>query len=323
MYIDYELLLSHIPDDAVVLDLGGAERVFPRANYVADLLPYEKRKIVYPEKKECFTKDSWMVEDFTSRIFWERFKDKEFDFIIISHTLEDIRDPIYVIEQMIRCSRAGYIEVPSKFRECSKLTHDDSFAGYDHHRWIVEYDKMNSSMVFKAKLSWAHTEDYLKNENRHILNDYFYHFDGYFWEDNFNYIEYFPKGSKKETEDLKVYFQKIINNYGKKQRENIFYLKSDLQYENRGKCIWIDGYLMESEKKAENIMLELNDNFDLTQEYIICKLPDSDSLIAVQNNKKYAIASWGWIEENCLDKPIMTISLIKFNSFDNSNIVLE
>ena len=58
MYIEPSDLLSCIPEDVRVLDLGGWERVFSRANAIADFLPYEtwKRSTSYGET-ELFTKD--------------------------------------------------------------------------------------------------------------------------------------------------------------------------------------------------------------------------------------------------------------------------
>src|SRR5271154_1289163 len=138
MYLHLEKVLERISPTDRVLDLGGWDRVFPRANVVVDLLPYDTRKIVYPDHPEQFKKEDWIIADFCSPLFWNSIPDKSFDFAMISHTLEDIRDPLYVCSQMIRCAKRGYIEAPSKFRECAKVAPSDTFAGYDHHRWIIE-----------------------------------------------------------------------------------------------------------------------------------------------------------------------------------------
>ena len=232
------------PNDRV-LDLGGWERVFPRANVVADLLPYETRKIVSPDTLEHFSKEDWIVADFCSPAFWDAIPDKSFDFVTIGHTLEDIRDPLYVCSQMIRCAKAGYIEAPSKVRELTKIQPDDIVSGYNHHRWLIEPMNDLTGLVFKAKLGWAHHGDFLGNDRRHLLNDFFHHFDGYFWKDSFKYIEHFSKGTELEIKNANWYFENYVRTGA--QRNNILDLVPGQSSLNDGKCLWVNEYLLEFE----------------------------------------------------------------------------
>jgi len=245
MYLDFEVIMSRIKDGDKVLDLGGAERVFPRANVVVDLLPYERRKRVMADAEEHFTKDDWIIADFCSSAFWEKIPDKSFDFITIGHTLEDIRDPLYVCSQMIRCGKAGYIEAPSKFRELSKETSSDMLSGYTHHRWLIEPMSDLSGLIFKAKLGWAHHGDFLGDAKRHLLNDYFHHFDGYFWNGSFRYEEQFNKGPTKEIANAEWYFENYV--IEGRQRNNVLDLKSDQKSDTDGRCLWVTDYETEFE----------------------------------------------------------------------------
>jgi hypothetical protein len=68
---------------------------------------------------------------------WSRFKDKEFDFVNCTHTLEDIRDPNFVKAQMTRVAKAGFVAVPNHEREFSFIQ-SNSYLGYGHHRWIFK-----------------------------------------------------------------------------------------------------------------------------------------------------------------------------------------
>lgn len=245
MYVDFDQLLKRIPAKARVLDLGGWERVFPRANVVVDLLPYETRKYIDKDIPEHFGKEDWIIADFCSPSFWEKIPDKSFDFVTIGHTLEDIRDPLYVCSQMIRCAHAGYIEAPSKIRELAKEKPSDVFSGYSHHRWLIEAMPDLTGLIFKAKLGWAHHGDYLGDGKRHLLNDYFHFFDGYFWKGSFKYIELYDKGPNLEAEDANWYFDNCINLTH--ERRNLLDLVPDQSSVDDGKCIWVDDYLLPSE----------------------------------------------------------------------------
>lgn len=75
-----------------------------------------------------------------------------------SHLLEDVRDPLTVCRELVRVSRAGYIETPSRLREI--FAKDRLFAlktavghmpeiGFSHHRWFVELD--GAHLRFTAK----------------------------------------------------------------------------------------------------------------------------------------------------------------------------
>jgi SAM-dependent methyltransferase len=142
-----------------VLDVGGWFHPFNLATHVLDVMPYETRhrgNPIDPENAERFTSDTWTVYD-ACRAPWP-FPDKFFDFSFCSHTLEDLRDPIAVCAELLRVSRAGYIETPSRARE---IFCKHRFAalkralgrmppvGFDHHRWLVEAE--GARLKFLAK----------------------------------------------------------------------------------------------------------------------------------------------------------------------------
>lgn len=58
----------------------------------------------------------------------------KFSFAICSHTLEDIANPMLVLEMMPQVAEEGYIAIPSKYREFSHV--EGEHFGYLHHRWI-------------------------------------------------------------------------------------------------------------------------------------------------------------------------------------------
>src|SRR5690242_15377756 len=137
-----ETILSQIKPDEVVLDIGGWAQPFTRANFVVDIAPYETRgwygTIGAPASlggtKEYFTRASWFQLDLCGRQPYP-FADKSIDYVVCSHVLEDIRDPLWVCAEMIRIGKRGYIEVPSRLVE-SIFSPATGTAGASHHRWL-------------------------------------------------------------------------------------------------------------------------------------------------------------------------------------------
>ena len=137
MFGDINAVMACItkPDD-LVLDVGGWACPFNRANWVIDSEPYETRgfysKIGLPKsqggEKEYFTKETWVQRDICDKEPWP-FADKQFDFSICSHTLEDVRDPLFVCAEIIRVSKRGYIEVPSRIIESCRGVEHKKIAG--------------------------------------------------------------------------------------------------------------------------------------------------------------------------------------------------
>ena len=134
--------IDALPDDARVLDVGGWASPLPRADSVIDLFPYETRGIYdYDEGKrraERFTADAWFVRDICATQPWP-FEDGAFDFSVCAQTLEDVRDPIRVCEELVRVSRAGYVEVPAPVEDLTWGIHGP-WVGWSHHHWICELE---------------------------------------------------------------------------------------------------------------------------------------------------------------------------------------
>jgi SAM-dependent methyltransferase len=150
-----EEIVAQLPKNFLVLDVGGAGAPFLRADYVMDILPFEE--VHWDQARDRgtprFDKSTYVQRDICSREPWP-FKDKMFDYVICAHVLEDIRDPIWVLDEILRVGKAGYIEVPSRLYETSYGTEGKSVTGASHHRWIV--DVVDDALRFTFKLSWVH-----------------------------------------------------------------------------------------------------------------------------------------------------------------------
>lgn len=150
-----EEIIGNLPEGAKVLDVGGAGAPCLRADYIIDVLEYEQMSAhqTWGGNKQRFTKDTWVVWDICSHKPWP-FPDKYFDYVICSHVLEDIRDPIWVCSELERVSKAGYIESPSYAYETAYGIEGKMLAGACHHRWFI--DEWENKLRFTFKYSWVH-----------------------------------------------------------------------------------------------------------------------------------------------------------------------
>jgi SAM-dependent methyltransferase len=144
------------PDDHRVLDVGAWAAPVNRADWVIDLMPYESRGVLMPggfgPGPERFDASRWVVADICSHEPWP-FADDYFDFAICTFTLEDVRDPIRVCQEMSRVARAGYIEVPSLLDELTWHNPEASggpWAGHSHHRWLCTLEGGELTFLHKA-----------------------------------------------------------------------------------------------------------------------------------------------------------------------------
>jgi hypothetical protein len=149
-----ERILAELPDSAVVLDVGAWAKPFARADWVIDLLPYETRGLYGYEGRvsegERFTTDTWVSRDICAREPWP-FADDQFDFAICSHTLEDVRDPIWVCSELERVAKAGYVEVPSRLEEQTYHV-QGPWVGWGHHHWLIDVVDGGLEFVFKHEI---------------------------------------------------------------------------------------------------------------------------------------------------------------------------
>jgi hypothetical protein len=143
-------LLAHLPDHAVLLDVGGGVLPLNRADWVMDAVAYEDRAGFgsLGPGPERFSGATWVQRDICAREPWP-FADKQLDFAVCSHTLEDVRDPIWVCGELNRVAKAGYIEVPSRLEEQS-YGFQGPWTGWSHHRWLIDIDDDDITFVHKS-----------------------------------------------------------------------------------------------------------------------------------------------------------------------------
>lgn len=182
-------ILARLPGTALVLDVGGGGSPFQRADWVIDLMPYRDRGLYGPpivSESERFSEATWVVRDICAHEPWP-FADKQFDFVICSHTLEDVRDPIWVCHEMVRVGKAGYIEVPSRLEEQS-YGFQGPWVGWGHHRWLIDINEDGITFVFKHHVVHGRPSDHFESGFHETL-DAEQRIQRLYWEGEFGYRE--------------------------------------------------------------------------------------------------------------------------------------
>ncbi len=237
----YEIL-KKIKKKDLVLDIGGWALSFNRANYVVDIQPYATRGFFGSQggKKEFFNKSSWIIHDLSSKKKLP-FKNNQFDFVICSQTLEDIRDPLWLCSEINRVGKKGYIEVPSMDLELTKGMVSKDYAGFYHHRWLVEI-KANK-LIFQFKPHQIHNDwrfhfpkSYLKKLKEKEKISYL------FWKNSFEYEERIQ--ISRDKVEKKLYDFVKSKNYYPKLYYSFDYLFSKIKqkYLRIKKKIFPDSY---------------------------------------------------------------------------------
>lgn len=212
-----EAVMQLLRPDDIVLDIGGWAHPFNRANYVMDMAPYATRGFYNRNfaknnpippiggTVERFTKETWIERDICSRQPYP-FRDKEIDFVVCSHTLEDIRDPVWVCSEMIRIAKAGYIEVPSRLWETCRGM-ERGIAGLSHHRWLIDIDAQTNSIRFMQKFHRIHNWrcSLPKSVLRKLREDQTAQW--LFWTGSFDFQEEVINGEEQQLRELERFVQ--------------------------------------------------------------------------------------------------------------------
>jgi hypothetical protein len=229
-------ILGRLSPTDVVLDIGGWGRPFRRADWVMDLMPYETRGELGFDgpDEERFSAETWIQRDVCDREPYP-FEDKQIDFVVCSHTLEDIRDPVWVCSEMIRIAKAGYIEVPSRLEEQS-YGFQGHWVGWGHHRWLVDIEDGRIDFVFKHHIVHGRKVNHFLPGFHHALPDEL-HVQPFWWEGSFDFGERIFIG----PEELDPYLADFVREHRRvvpRHRRLAARLKQSLLYRvNRARAV--------------------------------------------------------------------------------------
>ena len=191
-----------------ILDLGcSLVNYWPEANHYADIDDFTK---AFNDLNLKFTqiKPNEKLP----------FKDKEFDYVILSHVLEHVPNLLEFVSEIERISKAGYIELPTKLNDNLVFGCDEEDVG---HKWWFEFDDDNNQLLYTIKA------DVLE---KFITVGQIWKFQKFF-EDSFLLQIYWEEkinlSKRKPFEfDKKIYFLSLVKKYFSKKIRTLFSKKN-------------------------------------------------------------------------------------------------
>ncbi len=151
-----------------VLDIGCGYTANKYANVICDTQDLSN---FYKDKKFIQLKEKKLP-----------FKDNEFDFVIASHVLEHVEDPVSFLNELQRVSSiGGYIEVPTKLED------NLVFENKTDHLWHIEFDDDEGKLLISKKYNFFEpilTVSTIKKLQKYFRNSLVTEL---YWENKINY----------------------------------------------------------------------------------------------------------------------------------------
>jgi hypothetical protein len=137
-----------------ILDAGGGIQ-----SWLGELVTH----IIDINPQNLSSKIDVVVGDLNDETSWSQFGENQFDFVSCTHTLEDIRDPKFVLRQISRVGRSGFVAIPNRISEFRNIE-TKAYLGYAHHRWIFH---LGTSDKLQAVAKW------IGISNNAVLREYY------------------------------------------------------------------------------------------------------------------------------------------------------
>lgn len=210
---DRSSVKSHLENAnyARVLDVGGARTQMEFADkYVSHILDIVESEIPASREKTYFIGDC-CKQRVWDLVFEDVEKNGKFDFVICTHTLEDLTSPSVVVENMAKIGNAGYIAIPSKYAEC--IRREGNWRGYFHHRWVFDANSDNDVIALPKINAIDHIEAidhmYTMSKEQYLQIEELQ----FFWsgEPKINFVEQID--SSPTNNIFNLYQQMSRNNY--------------------------------------------------------------------------------------------------------------
>lgn len=190
------------------LDIGGSFNYwsYPQALYLADLVPARLAPSDFNPNNIVYFNFNIQNENTWAELLKYVEQHGKFDYIICSHTLEDIMVPTKLLDLLPKLGKEGYIAIPSKYNEF-KFLHGKKYRGNAHHKQII--DVKDNSIIIYPKYSfievYPQTDELLKTSKGEELC--------IFWKDEIPY-KFFAEDKVFLSDDELIhnFYQEINSN---------------------------------------------------------------------------------------------------------------
>ena len=124
-----------------VLDLGGGVHVYPYATDVIDKVEANEQR--YNSELQIGERKLWngYAEEILPTV-----PNKFFDFVYSSHTLEHAEDLPFVLKELTRTCKRGFLIVPHYYMDVW------SNGKESYHNWLFAYDHQNDILQYRKRL---------------------------------------------------------------------------------------------------------------------------------------------------------------------------
>lgn len=130
-----------------VLDVGSGNQPTPMSTVLLDLyLRDDSHRSEHPLKLDERPFINASVE-------YLPFKDKAFDYVIASHVLEHVDDPVRACKEIQRVGKRGYVECPSPFLEQGYWVATDGKSHWEKHKWYCWNPSQSVRAAEKREIS--------------------------------------------------------------------------------------------------------------------------------------------------------------------------
>ena len=175
-----------------VLDVGCGYSANKYANVVCDT---QDLKHVY--------KDKQFIQLIEKKL---PFRDNEFDFVIASHVLEHVEDPVFFLNEIQRVSsKGGYIETPTKLED------NLVFENKNDHLWHIDFDDDENKILISKKQNFFEpvlTVSTIKKLQKYFRKSLVLEL---YWEDEINYSMLESQNYKLEKISRLALLRKFIS----------------------------------------------------------------------------------------------------------------
>jgi hypothetical protein len=182
------------------IDIGASAMYwsYPECKYVADSVVISKDDVTF-FNINLENRDTW--KDLLSYVE----QHGKFDFSICSHTLEDIFNPLDLIQLLTTISNSGFVAIPSKYDEFLYL-YGNSYRGNAHHKQF--FDMVDNELVIFPKFSWIENDERSNqittmNKGREL---------SFIWENDIQ-VKIFGQGTPftSDSELINNYYKQLMN----------------------------------------------------------------------------------------------------------------